>query len=111
MLFSLAVTEGRSLGIGYGEGWQYKLEFIDIKRAYFHAPAKRDVYIKLPDEDAEEGMCGKLLKSMYGTRDAAYNWEEEYTQFMIPNGFIQGIESVFILPPRKQLYTEMISRC
>jgi len=86
MLFSLAVTEG----IGYGEGWQYKLEFIDIKRAYFYAPAKRDVHIKLPEEDAEEGMCGKLAKSMYGTHDAAYNWEEEYTKFMIKNGFIQG---------------------
>ena len=54
-LFSLAVTEG----IGYGDGWQYKLEFIDVKRAYFYAPAKRDVYVKLPAEDFVEGMCGK----------------------------------------------------
>ena len=70
-LFSLAVTEG----IGWGQGWQYKLDFIDVKRAYFYAPAKRDVYVKLPPEDFEEGMCGKLVKSMYGTRDAALNWE------------------------------------
>lgn len=90
MLFSLAVTEG----IGYGEGWQYKLEF--IKRAYFYAPAKRDVYIKLPDEDAEEGMRGKLVKSMYVTRDAVYNCEEEYTQLMIKNGFIQGKSNPFL---------------
>ena len=41
-LLSLAVTEG----IGFGEGWHYKLDFIDIKRAYFYAPAKRDVYVK-----------------------------------------------------------------
>ncbi len=34
-ILSLAVTEG----IGYGDGWHYKLDFIDIKRAYFYAPA------------------------------------------------------------------------
>ena len=85
-LFSLAVTEG----FGYGPGWQYKLEFIDVKRAYFYAPAKRDVYVKLPDEDYEEGMCGKLNKSMYGTRDAAYNWEVEYVRFMNSVGFVHG---------------------
>ena len=33
----------------------------------------------------------KLEKSMYGTRDAAQNWEEEYTEFLIENGFKQGI--------------------
>jgi len=89
MLLSLAVTEG----IGYGPGWQHKIDFIDIKRAYFYAPAKRDVYIKLPKEDAEEGMCGKLLKSMYGTRDAILNWEEEYVRFMVSVGFVRGLSS------------------
>ena len=31
-LLSMAVTEG----IGYGDGWCYTLDFIDIKRAYFY---------------------------------------------------------------------------
>jgi hypothetical protein len=88
-LFSFAVTED----IGWGKDWQYKLEFIDVKRAYFYAEAKRNVYVKLPDEDFAPGMCGKLLKSMYGTRDAAFNWEEEYSNFMINCGFTRGISS------------------
>ena len=49
MLLSLAVTEG----VGYtrnNESAGMKLEFIDVKRAYFHAPAKRDVYVRLPNE-------------------------------------------------------------
>ena len=50
-----------------------KLDFIDVRRAYFHARSKRRVFIKLPDEDAEEGYCGELEKSMYGTRDAAHH--------------------------------------
>ena len=88
-LLSMAVTEG----IGHGDGWCYKLELIDIKRAYFYAPAKRNVYVKLPMEDATNGYCGKLNKSMYGTRDASLNWEIEYIRFMNKVGFTTGISS------------------
>ncbi len=28
-------------------------------------------------------MCAKLNSSLYGTRDAARNWEEELTKFML----------------------------
>ena len=42
----------------------------------FHAEARRPVFVKLPVEDGSPGMCGRLLKSFYGTRDAASNWEE-----------------------------------
>eukprot|EP00969_Alexandrium_andersonii_P048723 2137145-Alexandrium_andersonii.AAC.1 len=55
-----------------------KLEFIDIKRAFFHAKARREVYVDLPPEDAEEGTCGVLKISMHDARDAAQNWEECY---------------------------------
>ena len=75
LLLSWATTEGI--------GWIVnKPDCIDVSRAYFHAPARRIVYVELPDEDAEEGMVGLLLKSMYGTRDAAQNWNAEYTRFM-----------------------------
>ncbi len=85
MLLSMAVTEG----IGYQRNkWKSgkKLDFIDVRRAYFHAKARRTVFIELPEEDQERGMCGELDKSMYGTRDAALNWEWEYTEFMTKQG-------------------------
>ena len=69
-LLSLAVTEGR----GWGAGCHYKLDSIDVKRAYFYAPVRREVYVKFLPEDAYEGYCGKLNKSMYRTRDASLNW-------------------------------------
>ena len=71
-LFSAAVTEG----IGYKCGdWQsgMSLDFIDISRAFFQVEATRDVYVELPFEDSAVGMCGKLDKSTYATRDAAQN--------------------------------------
>ena len=66
ILLSLAVTLGCNP--------HKKLLFIDIKKAFFHALARRTVYVALPPEDSEPGMCGLLRKSMYGTRDAAQNW-------------------------------------
>ena len=66
MLFSLFVSKEKMC-----------LDFIDVSRAYLHAKSSRKMYVELPPEDAQEGMCGILDKSMYGTRDAAQNWEYE----------------------------------
>ena len=62
-----------------------------MRRAYFHATARRKVYVELPPEDHQVGMCGKLRKAMYGTRDAAQNWEHAYMEFLENTGFSSGI--------------------
>ena len=36
------------------------------------------------------GMCGRLNKAMYGTRDAAQNWAEAYMAFLAKVRFIRG---------------------
>ena len=49
--------------------------------------------MQLAPEDTlpgEEGLCGKLRCSMYGTRDAAMNWYEEYSGYLMEMGFKQG---------------------
>lgn len=38
-------------------------------------------------------MCGKLLKSLYGTRNAASNWEDCYIEFLKRKGIISGTAS------------------
>ena len=55
---------------------------IDLKRAYFYAAARREIYIEIPMEDWQQGDADKVAKlnlSLYGTRDAAQNRTEEYT--------------------------------
>ena len=62
-------------------------------RSFSHAGAKRQVYVAFPDEDrlpGEQQMCARMEYSMYGTRGAALNWQEECTQQLLDNGFIQG---------------------
>ena len=70
-----------------------RLMYVDVKRAYFYAPCTSETYIKIPEEDWEpgdEGKCGRLNVSLYGTREAAGNWQREYTSFMLQNGFKCG---------------------
>ena len=52
---------------------------VDVRRAYFYAPSRRRVCVELQPEDYQAGdehMCKLFQYSMYGTRDAAQNWEE-----------------------------------
>ena len=68
----------------------------DIKKAFFYAPAIRTLYVDLPPEalgPGEENLCGRLRKSLYGTRDAALNWSEEHTRVLLAMGFVKGERS------------------
>ena len=47
--------------------------------------------MELPEEDAEEGMCGMLIRAMYGTRDVAQNWGKH--NYMVEGGFRMGVAS------------------
>ena len=73
-----------------------KLSFVDIRRARFTAAARNELHLELPEEDQTDPnmkMCGRLLKSMRGTQDAAQSWEEECTDFLVSIGFEQGLGS------------------
>ena len=50
-----------------------KIMILDVKGAFLYGDAKRDIYIELPPEDNHSytgNYLGKLIKAMYGTRDA-----------------------------------------
>ena len=54
----------------------------DVARAFFEAAATRDICIEIPKEDLSDAdrkhdKVGHLRMSLYGTRDAALNWQEE----------------------------------
>ena len=70
---------------------QYKLMFLDISKAYLHAEVLRDdIFVDLPKEMRMPGMCGRLRRALYGTREAARCWEKEYSKFLAQLGFQRG---------------------
>ena len=71
----------------------FRLLSVDVKRAYFYAPATRLLFIQIPAEDrqpGDEGYVAQLNVSFYGTRDAAQNWTKTYTDFLVGIGFKVG---------------------
>ena len=78
----------------------------DVARAYFYAACTRDVYIELPSEDgAGPDMLGKLNLCLYGTRDAASNWQETLSSHLVSLGFSRSkaFPCVFAHPERDML--------
>ena len=71
-----------------------QISAVDISRAYFNASTEGcpPTFVQLPPEhdDHHRGMCGFLLKHMYGTQAAADGWQQEYASFMREIGFSQG---------------------
>ena len=76
----------------------------DIAR--IEAPIRRTVAVELPDEDKsdDKDMVGLLQKSLYGTRDAAINFQRKVQKFMRSQGFSVGRYkcSFFIILARKK---------
>ena len=84
--------EGMRLLLSYlvsrqSRNFPHKLMFIDISKAYLHADVLNDsIYVELPGEMNMPNMCGRL-RAVYGTRQAARAWEEEYTKTLKGVGF------------------------
>lgn len=87
-----------------GESWKVwdadhpdrmQVLLLDISRAYFnaHTDPEHPSYVALPDEhaDAGKGLCGRLLRHMYGTQRAADGWQQEYASAFVAMGFRQGV--------------------
>ena len=67
----------------WDEGIDSKVVMInDVAPAFFEAPSVRNICVEIPDEDLtpedrQKDNVGHLLMSLYGTRDAAMDWQEE----------------------------------
>ena len=75
---------------------------------YTFAPVKGSVFVAIPQEDPRggPGLCGELAFSMYGTREAATNWEDHYADWLTSHGFTRGKASVCIFcNHRRQIRT------
>ena len=90
------------------DGEEREVMINDVSRAYFYAEATRCMFIELPQEDPfyDENMLGRLRLCLYGTRDAALNWQQTLSNHLEEAGFKRGIghPSVFY-HPAKDIWT------
>ena len=90
-------------------GHKHKVRmFNDISRAYTHARMASDMCVELcvrrirPSRD--EHRCGKLIKSVYGTRAAAHDWQSEVT------GTMKGSRGVGLIGTPQMAEMEKLSK-
>jgi hypothetical protein len=74
-----------------------QISLLDFSRVYFNAKCDREnpTFVCLPTGDPHhQGVCGLLMKHMYGTQAAADGRQQEYSSTLIDKlGFHQGVAS------------------
>ena len=71
----------------------YKILVMDARKAHLHATVDRLIYVNLPPEARKPGMCARLRRCLYGTRDAPARWEAFLAAELVKMGFVQGLSS------------------
>ena len=64
----------------------WEIEHVDVKSAYLNAPLKETIYMKAPREvlkPGEEGKVLRLLKGLYGLKQAGRGWYMDMTRVFI----------------------------
>jgi hypothetical protein len=85
-LLSNTVSRYRKVGIPLSR----KLMVLDIRRAFLHGIATRLIHVELPEEESEGGKyVGRLVKTLYGTRDAPVAWQKVVKDEMFRLGFTE----------------------
>jgi hypothetical protein len=64
---------------------------MDVKTTLLNGELEKDIYMDQPDGFAvkgQEGMLCKLLKSLYGLKQASKQWHEKFDKTLTSVGFV-----------------------
>ena len=76
------------------DGKKLRISVIDIRKDYFHGIPKRPVYMSFPKElGLPSHFVAKLVRCVYGTRDAGAIWEDCYRGALEEIGVQSGVAS------------------
>ncbi|KAG7664873.1 uncharacterized protein J8A68_001599 [[Candida] subhashii] len=77
--------------------FSFKIHHLDVKSAYLNADLSDDIYVKPPPGyELEEGKCWKLNKSVYGLKQAGYEWFMTFTKIFMKLGFQNIVDTLFL---------------
>ena len=94
-LEALRLIVSEAATVDYGQEVRKVIMINDVARAFFEAAATREICVELPEEalaghETREEWVALLEKSLYGTRDAALNFQKECRKYLESIGFRVG---------------------
>ena len=64
-----------------------KINQMDVKAAYLHAPTDCDIYLEPPEGYWKDNYIWKLNESLYGLKQSGRNWNIAIHDFLNNQGF------------------------
>ncbi|GJY30251.1 ribonuclease H-like domain-containing protein [Tanacetum coccineum] len=74
------------------ERFKARLVTKDVNNVFLYGELEEDVHMTMPEgySDNNDNRVCKLLKSLYGLKQALRKWNEKLTSVLIKNGFVQS---------------------
>ena len=66
--------------------WSHLAPKAEVAAVSYH----EEDWVELPDEFEEHGRCAKLRRWLFGMRQAASGWEDDYPRRLTMDGFRRG---------------------
>jgi hypothetical protein len=82
----------------------WHLHQMDVNNAFLHGDLREDVYMTVPQgvTSPKPNQVCKLIKSLYGLRQASRKWYERLTSLLISQGYLQSSSDYSLFTLTKQ---------
>jgi len=86
---SVVQTNSLRLLLSIAAAEDLKITTFDIKSAFLYGDLQEEIYMRLPDDMKLPGKICRLIKSIYGLKQAPQQWFKKLTNFLISEGLNQ----------------------